>query len=276
MLTVARTTCCWLSVAARQSIAALVVLSLLTTVPTHAGAAGGHQQPAWLNQAVAHLQRSASDHFPSRDVSATLSALDSRLRLQDCAQPVFSAPSNLNSAGGRLSLKVQCSAPSSWTVYLPARIEITAEVAVLARAVRRGEFVGPADIRWQRQDITRTPDALGRSDPHSGLVSRRNIAAGTVLRANMLERPLAVRRGDRVTIQSARPGLLIESAGEALSDARAGDSVRVRNATSRRLIQAWAIADGLVTTSPPSATDPSAIGRQQSPDQAKVSGQVGR
>lgn len=247
--------------------AASLWLALL--LPAIASANSANTPPAWLAQANAYLQSKADAQFPNHHAIATLKRLDPRLRLRDCDGPAFNTPGSGRSTGGRLSVQVQCDAPTAWTVYLPAEIRLQGEVAVLSRSVRRGEPVTEQDVSWQQQDVTAIPDALSRvidEQPLVGLVGRRNLPAGTVLRPSMLERPLAVRRGERVTIVSSRPGLSIESVGEALADARVGEPIRIRNAGSRRLIQAWAVASGLVSTAPP----------QQLPASAKVSTRSGR
>ena len=133
------------------------------------------------------------------------------------------------------------------------------------------------------QTVTSVPDAVERSSGtlnNTDLVARRHLTAGTLLRGSMLERPLAVRRGDRVSIVSTRPGLTIESVGVAQSNARVGDAVQVRNASSQRLVQAWAIARGVVGTTPnapgPNSVGPGSPHIAQTQSQAKVLPATGR
>jgi flagella basal body P-ring formation protein FlgA len=55
-----------------------------------------------------------------------------------------------------------------------------------------------------------------------------------------------VKRGEIVTVIAGAPGFEVRSTGTALADAREGDAVRVRHATSLRVIQARADTQGVV------------------------------
>ena len=63
-------------------------------------------------------------------------------------------------------------------------------------------------------------------------------------------RPLAVRKGDLVAIVYTTPYMTLTARGRALEDAPAGASVRTLNNHSKRMVEATAIAPGIVATRP--------------------------
>ncbi|HAS50615.1 MAG TPA: flagella basal body P-ring formation protein FlgA, partial [Gammaproteobacteria bacterium] len=56
----------------------------------------------------------------------------------------------------------------------------------------------------------------------------------------------AVRQGETVTLIAGQSGMQVTSSGIALSDAGIGERVRVRNETSKRVIQGTVVEQGRV------------------------------
>jgi flagella basal body P-ring formation protein FlgA len=82
-----------------------------------------------------------------------------------------------------------------------------------------------------------------------GLAAKRQIKAGSVIIAEMLEStksPVLVSRNHGVVIQIKQPGLLITAMGQALEDGRAKECVKVRNLDSQRVLLARVNDDGTV------------------------------
>jgi flagellar basal body P-ring formation protein FlgA len=88
----------------------------------------------------------------------------------------------------------------------------------------------------------------GYAQPY-GLTAKRQIRAGSVISAEMLEStksPVLVNRNHGVVIQIRQPGLLITAMGQALEDGRAKECVKVRNMDSQRVLLARVNDDGTV------------------------------
>ena len=118
------------------------------------------------------------------------------------------------------------------------------EVVVAVRAIAKGAEVRPDDVSVERYDggalaqyLTSRADAVGR-------IARYAVAPGTVLRKNSVRPPRLVRRGDRIKVFVRAGGLVVTLDGSAMSNGGEGDSVRVRNARSRRIIEAVVIGPG--------------------------------
>ena len=123
------------------------------------------------------------------------------------------------------------------------------EVAVLVRAVGRGERLTEADVTLERRPREGAPqDALAQAVP--GEVAQRALGAGTVLRAGDTAPPELVARGEMVTILYEAPGITLSMRGIASEPGRLGAVVHVVNAASKKVLQAVVVGQGRVSVSP--------------------------
>ncbi len=177
-------------------------------------------------------------------VEVEAGALDSRLALAACGQPIRVA-ADLSRQQARVNARVSCSTPSPWNLYVPVEIRVYRPVLVATRELRRGETIGEGDVALEERNalaagappLTQVADVAGHS-------ARRNIAANTVLSASLIELPVLVRRGDRLGVSARSGGITVQINGEALGTARLGERVRVRNLQSGRSIDAVVTGNG--------------------------------
>lgn len=127
-----------------------------------------------------------------------------------------------------------------------ARADLTAEVLVAATALPAGRPISAADLAVERRDVGTAPDALSDPEAVVGQTSRRSLRVGQVLQKPMLGAPLLVRRGDSVRILARTGPVEVSSAGEALEAGHGGDTIRVRNAATGRVIRARVTGSGTV------------------------------
>lgn len=87
-----------------------------------------------------------------------------------------------------------------------------------------------------------------------GMLSARAIPIGRVIQPGMVRanRPaIVVRRNQRVTMKIEGIGFTVTAIGQALQDGRPGESIKVRNIDSKRIISAKVAFDGTVVPSSP-------------------------
>jgi flagella basal body P-ring formation protein FlgA len=85
--------------------------------------------------------------------------------------------------------------------------------------------------------------------PPYGLIARRQLAKGTVIKSAMVgaARPQVVlKRNETVLIRIQIPGLLVTAMGKAMQDGRIGEYIKVRNIDSKRIILARVNKDATV------------------------------
>ncbi|MCJ2043916.1 flagellar basal body P-ring formation chaperone FlgA [Methylobacterium sp. J-078] len=126
------------------------------------------------------------------------------------------------------------------------------EVAVLGRALNRGEAVTAADITLERRPREATPpDAQGASQGGLvGQVAQRGLSAGAILRAGDLAPPDLVARGEAVTIVFDAPGLNLSLRALANESGRLGATITVTNPISKKILSATVIGPGRVSVGP--------------------------
>jgi len=177
-------------------------------------------------------------------VEVAAGALDSRLALAACGQPIHVA-ADLSRQQARVNARVSCTAPSPWNLYVPVEIRVYRPVLVATRELRRGEAIGADDVALEERNalaagappLTQAAEVVGHS-------ARRTIAANTALSASLIELPVLVRRGDRLGVSARAAGITVQISGEALGTARLGERVRVRNLQSGRVIDAVVTGSG--------------------------------
>ena len=171
-------------------------------------------------------------------------SVDNRLRLPACTEAPVAEPPALR--GANATVTVRCGDPA-WTVYVPLRISDLRPVVVLARAATRGESVDANLVQMQQRDVAQLP--FGYFDSAAGVLGyelRRALTAGSVLTPNDAQPPRLVRRGEMVTLVSRSGGLEVRAGGTAMGDGAQGARVRVRNNSSRRVVEGVVTAAGVV------------------------------
>jgi flagella basal body P-ring formation protein FlgA len=130
----------------------------------------------------------------------------------------------------------------SATIPITGRVDELIEVAVPTRPIARGEMIAAADVGLALLPVASlAEDAVRHVEDLVGRQAARPLAAGRAARAGEVTAPWQVRRGESASMAFARGGLQIVTAAEALENGRAGQTIRVRNATSGEVRQAVVI-----------------------------------
>lgn len=169
--------------------------------------------------------------------------IDARLSFAACdhLQAFLPAGSRLL---GRTSVGVRCEHPTQWSVLMPAQIKVTLNLLVSAHQLPPGHVLSGDDLVAQSMETTQSS---GYTDIRqiSGKVLRFGIAAGQMLREDMLREPYVVTQGQSVPILVSGTGFSLRNEGIALNNAAVGQAVQIRIGT-KRIITATARADGTV------------------------------
>ena len=143
----------------------------------------------------------------------------------------------------------------STPVVLKGTANLMIEVAVAKTAISRGKIISHNDVelkfiktgKRRSQHITIIEDMIGQS-------AKRQLRVGQPIGANDVEAPIIIHKNQLVTILLQLPGLVLRTEGKALSDATKGETVKVLNTQSKRIIHATASASGLVNVTLASTT----------------------
>ena len=183
--------------------------------------------------------RMAALHDAQTEVE--VGAIDSRLRLPVCGNIDVSLPSG-NSA--MMTAKVVCQAPN-WTIYVPVRLHAWVDAVVAAANLAPNTTLSAAQLTRGRADAFAGTGGLV-TDPHQveGKILRAGIMAGAPILTPLLDLPISVHRGQRVTLTLTDTEMTIKTSATALDDGRVGDTVTVQNTDSQKTLRATVARDG--------------------------------
>lgn len=162
------------------------------------------------------------------------------------SRPAAGAPASPPQAPVAARAPAARKAPAPASLSLAAGDEPPAGWAiVLLRDVERGQRIAEEDLGWADPASVRS----SRAAPHDayaviGMETRRTLKAGAAIAIADIKAPTVIRKGDPVKLVYASPGLRLTADGQAQADAAAGESVRVLNNFSKRVIEAQAVAAG--------------------------------
>lgn len=113
------------------------------------------------------------------------------------------------------------------------------EVPVLNKPLERGMLIGPTDIELVRLNMFKQPSDVADSlDDVIGRAVKNRIAAGETLRKSLIDIPPLVTQGKRISLLYRAGALSATATGIALEDGLRGDTIRVRNESSKKIVKA--------------------------------------
>ncbi|QFU20480.1 flagellar basal body P-ring formation chaperone FlgA [Shewanella eurypsychrophilus] len=167
--------------------------------------------------------------------------------LQACSEPLtIDAASGL--VFGNIQRRVQCES-QGWSMFVRARVKVSASIPVANRAMKRGELVSRQDIEWQSITLTSSDRHLmTKIDEIVGRQVIRGLRRHKPIQVQQLSAPQWVNIGDKVIIEARSNGFYANMQGEALESGGEGQAIRVKNLSSGKVITAYPTAKGRVVT----------------------------
>lgn len=197
---------------------------------------------------------------PTPSEPVQFAALDSRIQIADCGQPLqFDYPFS----GSRETVRVRCNQSAPWQMFLrltsrpaplaaaparsplaqtaasPSTIQPPQRTVVVARQlIKRGTELTPDLMEEvQRPTLGLDPLAIHSLKDADRAEVIRDIPAGTVLRSYDIKRTLLVRKGQAAQLTVGQgSGFQISVRVEAQQDGYLGEQIRLKNTESGRLI----------------------------------------
>lgn len=124
-------------------------------------------------------------------------------------------------------------------VWATATVEVLAEVVVTKRPLGRHKPLTEDDFELQRMDLSNVPaNVITEPEAILGKRTRRAIGAKTILRADLIEFPPLVKRGDLVMIIAESDGFKITALGQVKKRGRLGERIPVINFDSKKILYA--------------------------------------
>ncbi|WP_259651270.1 flagellar basal body P-ring formation chaperone FlgA [Shewanella sp. KT0246] len=136
-----------------------------------------------------------------------------------------------------------------WSLFIRAKVDVTANVPVANRPLARGEQISATDIELQwlklsasdRDLITKKSQLVGHQVSHK-------VRRFRAIKASQVTNPQWINIGDRVVIEARMNGFYANMPGEALESGGQGSTIRVRNLSSGKVIHVYPTEKGRVRT----------------------------
>lgn len=118
------------------------------------------------------------------------------------------------------------------------RVRLFDRVAVAARLISPGQPIRALDFRLEEREVgIRSGRFIGDEAEILGRIVSRPVNAGTPILRSMLRQPVVVEPGSPVKLIAKIGGVEVRMDGIALQSGRIGESIRVRNTESKKVLR---------------------------------------
>lgn len=174
------------------------------------------------------------------------------------------APEQLLLPAGQLSWRVTPSNPNilgstSFSIFftvdgkpagncvLRGKLNTFAEVVTAVKTLHRGEVIKEAHLVVNRQDLSGLDDPFPDQELLIGMEVARTVNAGSPLCQKDIATPAIIKDGDMVKIFARKGPLELSTSGIATSAGRLGETIRVKNISSNKLVHCRVDGPGIVS-----------------------------
>ncbi len=183
--------------------------------------------------ATEYLQQLSSAQPGEAEIS--VGTIDGRLNLAECQALVPFLPTG-SKAWGKTTVGVRCTAPSNWTIYLRANVQITAEYYVAAHSISKGQILALEDLSKIKGEISNLPVGfINNPDQAIGKAIQVSVSSGTLLRIDSLKNPAVVQQGQSVRVISIGNGFQVTTEAQAINNASEGQIAKAKTANGATL-----------------------------------------
>lgn len=229
----------------QQRINKALIVVLLTVWPILSVHSSSLQSHNSITDAVKRFI--VQQKVPLENLQITLTSLNDRLVLPKCGKSLQVSMSPGTKLKGNTSLAVRCSSPQNWKIHVAAHIDGQVNALVARYPIPRGTMIKNDDLEFVLRRYSQLNYGYyGSAKLLANMEAKRNIKAGQVITPNSVVAQKMVLRGEHITIVAQSGGLNLRVKGKALMDGQIGQTIKVKNLNSKKLIYARVISAGIV------------------------------
>ena len=132
-------------------------------------------------------------------------------------------------------------------ITVKGRVHTVIEAPVLGRSIAIGDVIEESDIVWKDIRMDRVGNGIvTAADDLVGYAPRRRIRPMHLVRSRDVRRPLAIKKGDPVTMYFVRVNLTLTTSGRALENGSKGEMIRVLNVRTKKTVEGIVIRAGQI------------------------------
>ena len=134
----------------------------------------------------------------------------------------------------KTSVKISCDDNKKWNLYVRVKVQILMPVVIASSSLNKGEILNASNMK-----LIYRPESLIRGS----VFSNTQILNGTRLKKNVRSEKnirhkdiCYVCKNDKVIIIADKNGLIIKASGIALTDGNIGNTVKIENSRTHRIV----------------------------------------
>jgi flagella basal body P-ring formation protein FlgA len=174
-------------------------------------------------------------------IQVTVEQIDSRLNLKTCNDnhlELFNPYHTPMISTGTMGIKCTEEA-NHWTLYVPVKVVVLKTVLLTKTALKQGRLLNKDDFYQAEMDIQKLRQGyFTNAKDLVGLVCKNDLGPDTVLTPYNIVLEKLVHRGEEISIIASSGNMNISVDGIAMGDGALGDIIKVKNAKSKRVIEA--------------------------------------
>jgi len=138
---------------------------------------------------------------------------------------------------GKVSFKVEVREKGSpaRVFWGSARVRVFKEAVVALRPMKAKTKIKAADIKTAKVELIEASSSFASVDEIEGMVVKRPINAGAVIKREFVKKETIVKRGEAVALMVEGPSIRIRSHGVATEDGHKGAVIAVRTASGKEV-----------------------------------------
>lgn len=178
-------------------------------------------------------------------VNIIIGKIDNRLKLPSCANLTAFLLQG-SKPWGKISLGIRCNAPSPWTIYVSAQVQVTADYYVTTNPLSQGQIISASDLRKVSGDLSTLPNGVITNPNQAiGKALMVSLASGNTLRMDALKTSPVIQQGQSIKVISVGSGFQVSTEALALNNANEGQVAKAKTA-SGQFVSGIAKAGGII------------------------------
>lgn len=211
------------------------IIFLFTTQLVSAATGNTLTQNQLLKQVTEYVNQTVNPDN-SDNIEIKPIPLDRRIRIKSCHAPLSFELAKRGSYSRHFPVKVSCDSESEqWKLFVQVRVTEFIEAIVTTKSIGRGELITSEHLTISR--VEKRNINVGNvitTDTIIGGRAIRNIHRGFQIRANDV---CLVCKGDNVSIVAQSSNMMIKTSGTAIESGSFGESIKVKNNNSDRIVK---------------------------------------
>lgn len=226
----------------RKAAGIVCFLTLFCHAQLHASSFQSH---SGITAAVKRFVK--QQNLPLEKLQVRLTSLTNQVILPKCQKALEVTMPPGTKLIGNTNLVVSCHSSIEWKIHVAAHIDGEVSALVARYPIPRGSPLLEEHLDFNRFRYSQLKRGYYSSASLlENMEARRNIKPGQVLTPAVVKAQKLVLRGQHITIVAKTGSLNLRVKGKALMDGRKGQTIKVANLNSKKLLYAQVISAGVV------------------------------